>query len=159
MDKIDKIILAELANNCRQPLSKIGKTIRKSPQFVKYRLENLKEKTIKNIPIIIDFYSLGYQEVTALIKFDIIDPISEKIVIDHLFKMTETYKLVYLNGNYDLLVSFVVKNLSEIPRIKENLETFAKTNIIFLTNYSAKILSHNYLSEKYSEKKIILGSK
>ncbi|MFH1770619.1 MAG: Lrp/AsnC family transcriptional regulator [archaeon] len=156
MDKIDKIILAELGNDCRQPLSNIGRRIRKSPQFVKYHLENLKQSEIKGIPIITDFYRAGYTEVTALIKFDIIDPLSEKVLIDYLFRMTETYKLLYTNGNYDIICSFILKDLSELSKIKEEITKVANVEIKFLVNYQTNISSLNYLSEKYSDKNIEL---
>jgi len=44
MDKFDLIILATLSENCRTPLSKIGKKINRSPQFVKYRIKGISDE-------------------------------------------------------------------------------------------------------------------
>lgn len=41
MDLMDKKILYELDRNSRQSYSAIAKTLRSSPQVVKYRVENL----------------------------------------------------------------------------------------------------------------------
>jgi DNA-binding Lrp family transcriptional regulator len=159
MDKIDKIILSDISENCRKSMSEIGKSIRKSPQFTRYRVENLKQKAIHIIPIIFDFYSLGYTEVTGLVKFKFIEPLSEKILIDELFKKTETYKLAYTSGNYSLLVSFIVKDLDHAQIIKEELMAKFNIEMDLLVNYETRLFALNYLSEKYSEKDIILNKK
>ncbi len=156
MDKFDFIILFALSDDCRQSLTKIGKQINRSPQFVKYRVDQLKRHVIKQIPILVDFYRQGFQEVTALIKFPIIDPLTEKTFIDFLFKRKETYKLFSITGEHSILCSFIIKNQSEIHEIKESLLEIAPFDVDFSTNYKTTIYSHNYLGEHCSDKKITL---
>lgn len=156
MDKFDYIILASLSENCRMPLSKIGKKIRRSPQFVKYRIEQLKKNTIKQISFITNFYKQGFEEVTAMIKFPIINPLIEKIFIDFLFKKKETYKLFSISGSNSILCSFIVKDLKEVFEIKKELLSIAPFDINFFVNYKSEIYSHDYFGEYRPEKKIVI---
>ncbi len=156
MDKFDYIILSSLAEDCRQSFSGIGKKIKRSPQFVTYRVEQLKQHSIKQIPFIVDFNTQGYQEVVALIKFPLIDPLREKMFIDSLFKRKETYKLFSVSSEESILCSFVVKKYAEIEHIKKSLGEIAPFSITFFSNYKTNIYAHNYLGEHHSEKKLIL---
>jgi len=56
----DKLILFELLQNCRQPLSKIAKAVKLPQQTVSYRIAKLeKNKIIKKYTINIDYQKLG----------------------------------------------------------------------------------------------------
>ena len=61
LDYYDKKILFELDKNARITTSSLAKKIRKSKQFVDYRIKKLEqEKIIKGYTSVIDYSKLGY---------------------------------------------------------------------------------------------------
>src|SRR4030042_4446017 len=61
MDEKDNLILFELLQDCRQPLSKIAKAVRLPQQTVSYRIKKLEEsKVIKKYAVNINYPKLGY---------------------------------------------------------------------------------------------------
>jgi len=60
MDDKDKLILFELLQDCRQPLSKIAKTVKLPQQTVSYRIKKLEtDKVIKKYTANVDYQKLG----------------------------------------------------------------------------------------------------
>ena len=94
MDKLDLRILSELDNNCRTPLSTIGKLISKSPQYVKYRFEKLiNDKIIRNVSFIQNL-TLNQTEIIAFISLKGTQIIEEQKLLDFIFKLSQRiYKL------------------------------------------------------------------
>ena len=71
MDDKDKLILFELLQDCRQPLSKIAKSVRLPQQTVSYRIKALeKEKVIKKYTININYPKLGYSRHSLYLDLD-----------------------------------------------------------------------------------------
>ncbi|MBW6442753.1 Lrp/AsnC family transcriptional regulator [Patescibacteria group bacterium] len=61
MDDKDKLILFELLQDCRQPISKIAKAVKLPQQTVSYRISKLeKEKVIKKYTADVNYPKLGY---------------------------------------------------------------------------------------------------
>jgi len=61
MDEKDKLILFELLQDCRQPLSRIAKAVKLPQQTVSYRIKKLEdEKVIKKYTVNINYPKLGY---------------------------------------------------------------------------------------------------
>lgn len=61
LDEKDKLILFELLQNCRQPLSKIARSVNLPQQTVSYRIKKLEDnKIIKKYTINVDYTKLGY---------------------------------------------------------------------------------------------------
>ena len=57
----DRLILFELLQDCRQPISKIAKRVKLPQQTVSYRIAKLeKNKTIKKYTINVDYQKLGF---------------------------------------------------------------------------------------------------
>ena len=60
MDEKDKLILFELLQDCKQPISKIARAVRLPQQTVSYRIAKLeRNKTIKKYTINVDYQKLG----------------------------------------------------------------------------------------------------
>ena len=59
LDEADKLILYELLQDCRQPLSKIAKSVKLSQQRVHYRIKKLEEQGI------IRKYTINFSESTT----------------------------------------------------------------------------------------------
>ncbi len=141
LDKIDRSILYELDTDCRKSLSEIAKTIRKSPAYVKYRIDRLKEEqVIQAVTFVIDFPQ-SRTEQYCFIRLKNSDLIEEKLLIDFLFKLTETYRLYYCDGEYDIIVSFLVKNLNDLNDIKNKLLThFSNIDKLFFNHVGQSTL-------------------
>ena len=61
MDEKDNLILFELLQDCRQPLSKIAKAVKLPQQTVSYRIKKLeKDKVIKKYALNVNYPKLGY---------------------------------------------------------------------------------------------------
>ncbi len=60
VDDKDKQILFELLQDCRQPLSKIAKTVKLPQQTVSYRIKKLEKDIIKKYTININYSKLGF---------------------------------------------------------------------------------------------------
>lgn len=61
MDEKDKLILFELLQDCKQPVSKIAKVVKLPQQTVSYRIKKLEDsKVIKKYTINVNYPKLGY---------------------------------------------------------------------------------------------------
>ncbi len=61
MDEKDKLILFELLQDCRQPISKISKSVQLPQQTVNYRIKKMEErKIIKKCTVNINYPKLGF---------------------------------------------------------------------------------------------------
>ena len=121
IDKIDLRILYELDRDCRTPLSQIAEKIRKSPQYVKYRVERLKEEQIIRSVALLSGYPENCLEYCAFLRLKGSDIIGEKTLIDFIFKMPETHRLYLCDGEIDIIATFIVQDFSAIDSIKNSL--------------------------------------
>ena len=154
LHRTDLIILSELDKDCRTPLSDIAKKMRKSPQYVKYRLEKLKEeKIIQTVSILTD-YEPGVFQTCAFIKLKGSNVINERLLLDALFKMSETYRLYFCDGSHNIIAYFLVRDYKRLEQIKkELLSNFENIDLLYY-NYvaSSRIFVKKYLldSSEYS---------
>ena len=157
LDKIDLRILYELDKECRQPLSSIGKKIRKSPQYVKYRVERLKTEQVIQSVILFTGLPQGTMEAYAFIKLKGSGIVEEKLLIDFLFKMPETYRLYLCDGSYDLAATFLVSDLSRLQEIKETmLGNFPNiANVTFSIAAGSEIYLKKYLHDALDTERIM----
>ena len=82
LDLKDKKILYELDLNSRATLNEIAKKVGLSKQVVDYRLKNLiKESAIKQFYTVINFSKLGYTQYKLYLKFQNVNPETEKEII------------------------------------------------------------------------------
>lgn len=147
LDKRDLRILYELDKDCRQPASAIAKIIGRSPQYVKYRIERLRaEQIIQAISILTPLLP-GMTENYCFIKLKGSGVIEEKLVVDFLFKIPETYRLYYCEGDYALLASFLIKDHAKLHEIKALVTShFPNIDILFFNAaVSSDIYTKNYL--------------
>ncbi len=112
LDAFDRRILFELDKNARITGTDIGKVIRKSKQFVDYRIKKLEEsKVILRYVTVIDYSKLGYQSVRVYFKFHNITPQQQAELETGLVKDKEVWWLVTLEGVWDVGYAMVVKNI------------------------------------------------
>lgn len=145
LDKLDLIILSELDKDCRAPISAIAKKIRKSPQYVKYRVQRLQdEQIIKGVTIFTDLQE-NQQEVYCFMKFKGTDVVAEKTLMDFLFKMPETHRLFYCDGEYEIIATLIIRDIEQLNKITENILTnFSNIDSLFFNTVG---LSEIYLKK------------
>ena len=108
-----RMILEVLDKQARLHHSKISKLCSIPKSVVTYNVNILKEKKIiKGFATLIDHSSLGYFELRSYINTYKNDPQKELKFIEHLKKMNNTGVVVRCIGDYDLVVSFYVKDIA-----------------------------------------------
>jgi len=112
LDQLDRKILFELDRNARLTTTQIGKKIRKSKQFVDYRIKNLeKSKVLKGYTSVIDYSKLGYLSMRVYFKFQNLSPEKQKEIEESLAKDKEVWWLVTLEGVWDVGYAVAVKDV------------------------------------------------
>ena len=130
LDKKDIKILVELEKNSRQPLTKIAKHIHISKQSLNYRIKKLNEKVITHYVAILDTQKLGYTFYNLFLQLDVTYTHKEKEVIHFLRSLPEICWLVSCIGQWNLIVSILVKDVAEFHACLEKI--YAKFSDIIL---------------------------
>ena len=127
----DKKILAELDFNAREPISRIAKKVNVSKEVALYRIKKLeKEGIIKQYYAIINTAKLGYYYCRLLIKFQNITKEIEERIITYLKENPKIAYLGILDGSWDLLVGYWVRDIGEFEELIDR----------FVFNYGKYIL-------------------
>ena len=101
LDVFDRKIMYELDKNSRVTSSKIGKKIRKSKQFVDYRIKRLESLgVLSKYTTVIDYSKLGYLGVRIYFKFHNLTREKQDEIEDELIRNKEVWWLVTLEGHY-----------------------------------------------------------
>ena len=126
IDLKDRKILYYLDQNSRQTLSRIGKKVGIHENSVAYRLNRLEKLgVIKNYYTFVDALKLGYLPVRFYLKFRFINPNIEKGIIEYFKNNKQTWWVATLDGNYDLAVNMLVKNMENFSNFwDETLKRF-----------------------------------
>ncbi len=157
LDKIDLRILYELDRDCRAPFSAIGRLIRKSPQYVKYRVDRLKTEGVIQSVAVIPPLAAGTLEAYAFVKLKGSDITEEKMLLDFLFKLPETSRLNYCDGAFDIVATFLVKNYLRLEEIKSLLAQFSNIDKIFFNAaVDAEIYIKKYLQQPFEAESVKL---
>jgi DNA-binding Lrp family transcriptional regulator len=114
LDVNDYKILYYLDINSRQSLRIIGNKVRLPKSVVQYRIKRLEQKgIIKNFYTAIDFYKLGYINIGIHICYQYYTPEIEHNIIKHFQQNNQTWFIANIQGKYDLIVMFTVKNIHQ----------------------------------------------
>jgi DNA-binding Lrp family transcriptional regulator len=171
MDKIDlkdRKILYELDINARQTLLQIGKNVRLPKSVVAYRIKKLEEKgIIKNFYTVINFYKLGYVNLAIYVNYQYYTPAIEKEIINYFVNSDYSWWVANIQGKYDLLVLFLVKDLNDFFSFwKKTLNKykfyFQECVIAFLTktySYPHSFLLDDYKRDDWKKMEIVDGGK
>ena len=152
LDYFDRRILFELDKNARISTTQIGKKIRKSKQFVDYRIKKLEEEGIlKGYMTIIDYSKLGYLSARVYFKFHNLSPEQQKEIEDNLIKDKEVWWLVTLEGPWDVGYAMAVKNILDFydywDKIMKKYRKFiSKRSVVTYTHI--KQYPKSYIIEK-----------
>jgi DNA-binding Lrp family transcriptional regulator len=130
LDTKDKQILYQLDLNSKMSLRKIGHHVKLSKSVVQYRINRLvKEGIIKNFYTSIDFYRLGYINLCIHITYQYYTPEIENKIITHFKGNNETWFIANVQGKYDLLIMFTIKNLNKFFSFWKNTLRIYRYNI------------------------------
>jgi DNA-binding Lrp family transcriptional regulator len=155
MDEKDKLILFELLQDCRQPLSKIAKEVRLPQQTVSYRIAKLeKEKIIKKYTINVDYQKLGLNRHSLYLDLRGIkaEKVNEylKTIID-----IDEVSCCYMLHNasmWKIYVSVWTKNIGRYDEIQTKIITKFKK---YIKNYLSfqGVRSYTYLAKRLNPRK------
>jgi len=135
MDEKDKLILFELLQDCRQPISKIAKTVKLPQQTVSYRIKKLEEeKIIKKYTINLNYPKLGYSRHSLYLDLRSIHALEVNKYLKHLTDIREVSCCYMLHGvsQWKVYVSVWTKTIERYDAIQTKIITkFRK----YLKNY------------------------
>jgi Lrp/AsnC family transcriptional regulator for asnA, asnC and gidA len=120
IDEIDMQIVEKLTKNGRLPFSKIAQEIGASTDTVARRYGKLRKNNFIKVSIQINPLELGYQAILDL-NIALANQSKTKEVVDKLSKIPGVAYLVKISGNYDLLVTALVKDCKDIIAINEEI--------------------------------------
>lgn len=135
LDKKDKRIIFELDRNSRQSIHDLAKKTSLSRDVVAYRLKRLENLGIvKNYITIIDFTKFGLIVIRLYLKLQRITPEIRNKIIEFFTKQDNNFTVFETDGEYDLAVGFLVKDLSEYQNSYED----------FLKKFKPYVLKKNF---------------
>lgn len=124
MDLLDRKILYELDRNSRQPYSQIAKTLRTSPQVVKYRAENLmRNGELKYCWPMVEYRKAGYFFGLYFFKLRNMDEKSEKELYDYLDSNRNITIIMRGEGYADLIAGICAKGIFHLNDVVRELNT------------------------------------
>jgi DNA-binding Lrp family transcriptional regulator len=114
IDLKDRKILYHLDLDSRQSSLEIGKKVGLSKNVVNYRVKRLeKEGLINNYYTAINFHRLGYTNLAFYLNYQYYTPSIEKEIIDYFIKNKYSWWIANVQGKYDLMALFLVKDLND----------------------------------------------
>ncbi|MBD3355220.1 winged helix-turn-helix transcriptional regulator [Candidatus Woesearchaeota archaeon] len=137
LDLYDRKILFELDKDARISTTRLAKKLRRSKQFVDYRIKKLEqEEIIKGYTTVIDYSKLGYNSIRVYFKFHNITPEKQKQIEEDLIKDKEVWWLVTVEGPWDVAYAMAVKDVLEFydywDRLMKKYRRFISKNSVVL---------------------------
>lgn len=155
MDEKDNLILFELLQDCRQPLSKIAKEVKLPQQTVSYRIAKLeKDKVIKKYTINVDYQKLGLNRHSLYLD---LRGIRAEKVNEYLKTITgiDEVSCCYMLQNasqWKIYVSVWTKNIGRYDEIQTRIISKFKTHIKNYLSFQG-VRSYTYLAKRLNPKK------
>ena len=163
LDSYDNKILFELDKNARSTTTSIGKKIRKSKQFVDYRIKKLEEaEIIKGYTTVIDYSRLGYYSMRIYFKFHNISPDQQKELENSLIKDNVVWWLVSLEGPWDVGYALGVENLLDFYEywnkiMKKHRKFINKRSVVIYTHIKQYPKAY-LINEENKDKGTLIGA-
>ncbi len=142
LDLKNRKLLYELDINSRQSFHELAKKIGLSKDSVIYRIEKLKnDGIIKRFHTIIDVGKLGFISFRLYLKLRNSNPKKENELIEFLKKRGIVTWIVSIDGDYDIGIWILVKNISEMNQLWKSLlkkysNNIEKRNLTIFTKVS-----------------------
>jgi Lrp/AsnC family transcriptional regulator, regulator for asnA, asnC and gidA len=120
IDEVDRRITEKLFQNGRMPFRRIAQELGISTTTVSTRYQKLKDNNIIKVSIQINPTALGYQAVADFsLAFTNQNEINQ--VIDELLQIPNVSYIVKVEGDFDLHVTALVKDLAEVFSINKEI--------------------------------------
>lgn len=163
LDYFDKKILFELDKNARISATDIGKKIRKSKQFVDYRIKSLEDSGIlKGYVTIIDYSKLGYLSVRVYLKFHNISLEEQARLENDLIKDKEVWWLVTLEGLWDVGYAMAVKNIFDFydywDKIMKKYRNYISKSSVVIYTHIRQYPKSCIIGEENNEEGTLVGA-
>jgi len=114
LDKFDLNILSCLDLNARQSYAEIGKKIRRSKQFVEYRIRRLsEERIIEGYSLDIDLRKMGYTIFNIFLQFHRLGDNNLREIIKFFNVSSQVGFCLETLGNWDLFISVKSEGISD----------------------------------------------
>jgi DNA-binding Lrp family transcriptional regulator len=114
LDHFDKEILQELEKDASTPLHVLAKKIKRSKQFVSFRLKRLEnEGVILGYTAIVDMLSLGYFTFRIYLDFKNMTEDKKKEFAKKMEKYPQIIRILLINGSWDMALFVLVKDIVE----------------------------------------------
>lgn len=156
LDEKDKKIIKELYKNSRQSFSSIGKGVGLPKNVVAYRVKRMiDEGLITLFCTIINREKMGYTNFRLFLKFHHFNEELQKKLLETLKNIKNIHWVASLDGNFDICVIFLSKNLEEINLIYEKI-VYQFDSFILDKEFSMQTksyhLPYNFMYGKTEEK-------
>lgn len=155
MDEKDKLILFELLQDCRQPISKIAKAVKLPQQTVSYRIKKLEvSKVIKKYTANINYPKLGYSRHSIYLD---IRGIGAKDVDKYLKQITDIKEvsccyMLHEISQWKLYVSVWTKTIGRYDEIQTKIVSKFKDKIKNYLSFQS-VKSYTYFAKRLNPKK------
>lgn len=152
LDQKDKQILFQLDVNSRQSINELAKGTKLSRDIVTYRMKQLeKAGLIQKYIAIIDFSKFVHNIVRLYLKLQNTTPEIESQIIQFFLQQKNTLTVLKIDGQYDVAVGFLVKDLHSYQYAYEQFQQkfriyIAEKNFTVFLDYIH--FHRNYLTEK-----------
>jgi len=154
-DDKDQLILFELLQDCRKPLSNIGKAVNLPKQTVAYRIKKLEEaKIIRKYTANINYPKLGFSRHSIYLN---VDGVSSKEVNEYLTDITSIEEvsccyMLHELSQWKLYVSVWTKTIERYDEIQTKILTKFKEKIKNYLSFQS-VRSWTYLARRLNVKK------
>jgi Lrp/AsnC family transcriptional regulator, regulator for asnA, asnC and gidA len=155
MDEKDKLILFELLQDCRQPISKIAKAVRLPQQTVSYRIKKLESsKVIRKYAVNLNYPKLGYSRHSLYLD---IKGVNAKDVDRYLKEITNIDEvsccyMLHEISEWKLYVSVWTKTIERYDEIQTRIISKFKNKIKNYLSFQS-IKSYTYFARILNPKK------
>ncbi|MGV8142188.1 MAG: Lrp/AsnC family transcriptional regulator [Candidatus Pacearchaeota archaeon] len=123
LDLYDWKMLYELDKDSSQDVSKLAKTLRRSKQFIAYRMKRLEEeKIIEGYHAIVDMSKLGYFTFRVYFKFQQMSDVDGKEFVEYVkTHHSQVWTITAMHGKWDYAIFLGVKTIAEFHRVWDEI--------------------------------------
>ncbi len=134
IDLYDKKLLYELDKDSSITLAKLSHKLKRSKQFILYRLKKLEQaEIITGYNAIIDMSKLGYFTFRVYFKFQQMTEGEGKNFVEYIRKIDQIWTITSMHGKWDYALFFGVKTISEFHNLWDYI----------MINYKNRIKNYN----------------
>lgn len=143
LDLYDMKLLYELDKDSSQSIASLAKTLRRSKQFIIYRMKKLEEEgIIEGYSAIVDMSKLGYFTFRVYFKFQQMTDNEGKLFVEHIKENhQEVWTITAMHGKWDYAIFLGVKSINEFHKVWDEIMNKYKKNI---KNYNVAVYSPIY---------------